>query len=126
MISAAATLATWPLVAAHFGQLPLLGVPVSLLAVPALAPAVISAAAAAVIGPDIATAGHTVRLDRGGAGRLAHRRSVHLSGVDAGNRLGRPPAAISMVQRPWRRRYWQRGRTASANGRGNGAKAGEV
>ena len=50
MISVAATLATWPLVAAHFGQLPLLGVPVSLLAVPALAPAVISAAAAAVIG----------------------------------------------------------------------------
>ena len=50
MISVAATLATWPLVAAHFGQLPLLGVPVSLLAVPALAPAVISAAAAAIGG----------------------------------------------------------------------------
>lgn len=50
MISVAATLATWPLVAAHFGQLPLLGVPVSLLAVPALAPAVISAAAAAAVG----------------------------------------------------------------------------
>lgn len=50
MISVAATLATWPLVAAHFGQLPLLGVPASLLAVPALAPAVISAAAAAIAG----------------------------------------------------------------------------
>ena len=49
-VSAAATLATWPLVAAYFGELPLLGVPVSLLAVPGMAPAVIAAGAAAVGG----------------------------------------------------------------------------
>ena len=49
-VSAAATLATWPLVAAYFGELPLLGVPVSLLAVPGMAPAVIAAGAAAMGG----------------------------------------------------------------------------
>ena len=50
VVSAAATLATWPLVAANFGQVALLGVPVSLLAVPAMAPAVITTLAAAVAG----------------------------------------------------------------------------
>ena len=50
VISAAATLATWPLVAANFGEVALLGVPVSLLAVPAMAPAVVTAMAAAAGG----------------------------------------------------------------------------
>ena len=50
MISAAATMATWPLAAANFGQVALLGVPVSLLAVPAMAPLILTALLAAVAG----------------------------------------------------------------------------
>lgn len=46
VVSAAATLATWPLVAVNFGQVALLSVPVSLVAVPAMAPLIISAFAA--------------------------------------------------------------------------------
>ncbi len=50
IISAAATMATWPLAAANFGQVALLGVPVSLLAVPAMAPLILTAMLAAVAG----------------------------------------------------------------------------
>ena len=50
VVSAAATLATWPLVAVNFGQIALLGVPVSLLTVPAMAPLIVSAFAAGVAG----------------------------------------------------------------------------
>ena len=50
VVSAAATLATWPLVAANFGEVALLGVPVSVLAIPAMAPAVVATIAAAVSG----------------------------------------------------------------------------
>ena len=54
-VSAAATLATWPLVALNFGQVALLGVPVSLLAIPAVAPlivlAMLSAATGVVLAP---------------------------------------------------------------------------
>ena len=50
VVSAAATLATWPLVAANFGEVALLGVPVSLLAIPAMAPAVVATIVAAVGG----------------------------------------------------------------------------
>ena len=50
VVSAAATLATWPLVAANFGQVALLGVPVSLLTVPAMAPLIAATAAAAAGG----------------------------------------------------------------------------
>ena len=50
VVSAAATLATWPLVAVNFGQVALLSVPVSLVAVPAMAPLIISAFAAAAGG----------------------------------------------------------------------------
>ena len=49
-VSAAATLATWPLVAANFGEVALLGVPVSLLAIPAMAPAVVTTIFAAAGG----------------------------------------------------------------------------
>ena len=49
-VSAAATLATWPLVASYFGQVALLGVPVSLLAVPVMAPLMVTAAGAAMVG----------------------------------------------------------------------------
>ena len=49
-VSAAATLATWPLVALYFDEVALLGVPVSLLVIPAMAPAVITTAAAGVAG----------------------------------------------------------------------------
>lgn len=49
-VSAAATLATWPLVAVNFGQVALMSVPVSLLTVPAMAPLVVSALLAAVGG----------------------------------------------------------------------------
>ena len=47
VVSAAATLATWPLVAANFGEVALLGVPISVLAIPAMAPAVVATIAAA-------------------------------------------------------------------------------
>ncbi len=50
VVSAAATLATWPLVAANFGEVALLGVPVSLLAIPAMAPAVVTTMLAAGVG----------------------------------------------------------------------------
>ena len=50
VVSGAATLATWPLVAANFGAVALLGVPVSLLAIPAMAPAVVATMAAAAGG----------------------------------------------------------------------------
>ena len=49
-VSTAATLATWPLVALNFGQVAMMGVPVSLLAVPAMAPLVVSALLAAAGG----------------------------------------------------------------------------
>ncbi len=50
VVSAAATLATWPLVATNFGQVALMSVPVSLLAVPAMAPLLVSALLAAAGG----------------------------------------------------------------------------
>ncbi len=50
VISAAATLATWPLAAANFGQVALLGVPVSLLTIPAMAPLIATAMVAATAG----------------------------------------------------------------------------
>ena len=50
VVSAAATLATWPLVAATFGEVALLGVPVSLLTVPVMAPLIVTAAGAALVG----------------------------------------------------------------------------
>ena len=50
LISAAATLATWPLVAVNFGQVALMSVPVSLLTIPAMAPLIVSALAASVGG----------------------------------------------------------------------------
>ena len=49
-VSAAATLATWPLAAVNFGQVALLSVPVSLLTVPVMAPLIVWAFAAAVAG----------------------------------------------------------------------------
>ena len=49
LISAAATLATWPLVAWHFGTVALWGVPASLLAIPAM-PAVVVGTGAAAFG----------------------------------------------------------------------------
>ena len=49
LISAAATLATWPLVAWHFGTVALWGVPASLLAIPAM-PAVVAGTGAAAFG----------------------------------------------------------------------------
>lgn len=49
-VSLAATLATWPLVALYFDEVALMGVPVSLLVIPAMAPAVISTAAAGAAG----------------------------------------------------------------------------
>ena len=50
VVSGAATLATWPLVAVNFEQVALMSVPVSLLAVPAMAPLVVSALLAAAGG----------------------------------------------------------------------------
>ena len=50
VVSAAATLATWPLVAVTFGEVALLGVPVSLLTVPVMAPLIVAAAGAALAG----------------------------------------------------------------------------
>ncbi len=50
VVSAAASFATWPLAAANFGQVALLGVPVSLLTVPAMAPLIVATLAAAVGG----------------------------------------------------------------------------
>ena len=50
VVSAAATLATWPLVATTFGEVALLGVPVSLLTVPVMAPLIVTAAGAALAG----------------------------------------------------------------------------
>ena len=49
IISAAAALATWPLVALHFGEVTLLGIPVTLLAVPAM-PFVLAGTLAAAVG----------------------------------------------------------------------------
>ena len=50
VVSLAATLATWPLVAVSFGEVALMGVPVSLLTVPAMAPLIGTALVAAVAG----------------------------------------------------------------------------
>ena len=49
-VSAAATLATWPLVALYFDEVALMGVPVSLLVIPAMAPAVIATGVAGAAG----------------------------------------------------------------------------
>ena len=57
IVSAAATLATWPLAAANFGQVALLSVPVSLLTIPAMAPLIGSALAAGVGGMASGTLG---------------------------------------------------------------------
>ncbi|MCY4365114.1 MAG: ComEC/Rec2 family competence protein [Chloroflexi bacterium] len=50
IISAAATLATFPLVALHFGQFPLLGIPATILATPLLPFALVGGLAAGVAG----------------------------------------------------------------------------
>ena len=50
VVSAAATLATWPLVAANFGEVALLSIPVSLLAILAVAPLIVATAVAAMAG----------------------------------------------------------------------------
>ena len=50
VVSVAATLATWPLVAATFGEVALLGVPASLLTVPVMAPLIVTAAGSAALG----------------------------------------------------------------------------
>ena len=50
VVSAAATLATWPLVAATFGEVALLGIPASLLTVPVMAPLIVTAAVSALLG----------------------------------------------------------------------------
>ena len=50
VVSGAASLATWPLVASYFGEVALLGIPVSLLTVPAMAPLIVTAAGAAAVG----------------------------------------------------------------------------
>ena len=49
-VSGAASLATWPLVAANFGEVALLGIPVSILAIPAMAPALVCTMAAGLAG----------------------------------------------------------------------------
>ena len=49
-VSGAASLATWPLVAANFGEVALLGIPVSVLAIPAMAPALVCTMAAGLAG----------------------------------------------------------------------------
>ena len=49
IISAAAALATWPLVALHFGEVALLGIPVTLLAVPAM-PFILAGTLVAAVG----------------------------------------------------------------------------
>lgn len=49
-VSGAASLATWPLVAVNFGEVALLGIPVSVLAIPAMAPALVSTMAAGLAG----------------------------------------------------------------------------
>ena len=49
-VSAAASFATWPLVASYFGEVALLGIPVSLLTVPVMAPLIVTAATTAVVG----------------------------------------------------------------------------
>ena len=49
-VSGAASLATWPLVAANFGEVALLGIPVSLLAIPAMAPALVCTMASGLAG----------------------------------------------------------------------------
>ena len=50
VVSAAATLSTWPLAAANFGKVALVGVPVSLLTIPAMAPLIGTSFLAAVAG----------------------------------------------------------------------------
>lgn len=50
LVSTAATLAMWPLVATTFGDVALLGVPVSLLTVPVMAPLIVTSSAAALLG----------------------------------------------------------------------------
>ena len=57
MVSAAATLATWPLVAVNFGQVALLGSAVSLLAIPAMAPLIVLAMFSASTGLALAPLG---------------------------------------------------------------------
>ena len=57
VVSAAATFATWPLVAATFGEVALLGVPASLLTVPVMAPLIVSAGGAALVGVVVPTLG---------------------------------------------------------------------
>ena len=50
VVSLAATLATWPLVAANFDRVALMSVPVSLLTVPAMAPLIVTAFVSALAG----------------------------------------------------------------------------
>ena len=57
VVSASASLATWPLAAANFGQVALLSVPVSLLTVPAMSPLIVATLAAAVSGAVFAPLG---------------------------------------------------------------------
>ena len=50
LVSAAATLATWPLVAYHFDRIPWMGIPVTVLALPALPVALVGSLATAIAG----------------------------------------------------------------------------
>ncbi len=61
-ISAAATLATFPLVALHFGQLPVLGIPTTIIATPLLPFALVGGLVAALIGSIHPLAGNLVGM----------------------------------------------------------------
>ena len=126
VVSAAASLATWPLVAANFGQVALLGVPVSLLTVPAMAPLAGGGGWWAGIRPSGSAAG----LGSGGPGDLGDRRGVGLPVLDGGGGLGGPSAATGVVRRTGAGAaggatrasgpHWRSGEVASADARRRG------
>ena len=117
VVSAAATLATWPLVAANFGEVALLGVPVSLLTVPAMAALIVTTLAAAVGGLVSAPLGLTL-------GWIAAAPAAWVSGVVSAfppwtveaDRVGRPLLAAwygglgvaLLAAQPHRIRRWRR------------------
>ena len=97
-VSAAATLATWPLVAAYFGELPLLGVPVSLLAVPGMAPAVICGGGGGDGRAGFRDAGGIAGVAGGGAGGVSGCGGVAGSGLDGIGGLGWRAGDLYMVR----------------------------
>ena len=101
IVSAAASLATWPLVAANFGQVALLGIP----GLAAYCPGDTAAHRLCTGGGNgragVRAVGSAVGMDGGSTSRLHLRSDIGFPHMDAGGGLGRQTAAGRLVRCAW-------------------------